>query len=280
MPDHPWQKAAGKAAVRIAITVAARGGRDGTLATVEREGGLNTDTPNVALRERTGRINGNLKIGADITAVQPLLANDLISSPGVKLHGSGFIVTPQQAATLGLGATPGLEKHILPYRNGRDIAQRPRGVMVIDLYPLSAAQVRDRFPKVYQHVAERVKPEREAKVGRSADMAEYARNWWLFGKVRNELRPVLEPLHRYIATVETSKHRFFLFLDANIRPDNMLVCIGCEAANLLAILSSQLHVSWMLALGGTLEDRPRYNKTRILDTFPAAVGQGSHAEAH
>ena len=279
VPDHPWLKAANKAAVRIAMTVAARSEREGTLATVEREGGLNTDTPNVALRERTGRINGNLKIGADITAVQPLLANDLISSPGVKLHGSGFIVTPQQAATLGLGATPGLEKRILPYRNGRDIAQRPRGVMVIDLYPLSAAQVRDRFPKVYQHVAERVKPEREAKVGRSADMAEYARNWWLFGKVRNELRPVLEPLHRYIATVETSKHRFFLFLDANIRPDNMLVCIGCEAANLLAILSSQLHVSWMLALGGTLEDRPRYNKTRILDTFPAAVGQGSHAEA-
>ena len=209
VPDHPWLKAANKTAVRIAMTVAARSEREGTLATVEREGGLNTDTPNVALRERTGRINGNLKIGADITAVQPLLANDLISSPGVKLHGSGFIVTPQQAATLGLGATPGLEKHILPYRNGRDIAQRPRGVMVIDLYPLSAAQVRDRFPKVYQHVAERVKPEREAKVGRSADMAEYARNWWLFGKVRNELRPVLEPLHRYIATVETSKHRFF-----------------------------------------------------------------------
>ena len=279
VPDHPWLKAADKAAVRIAMTVAARGEGEGTLSTVERESGLNTDTPHVELRERTGSINGNLKVGADITAVQPLMANDLISSPGVKLHGSGFIVTPQQAAALGLGTVLGLEDHILPYRNGRDIAQRPRGVMVIDLYPLSADEARDRFPKVYQHVVERVKPEREAKVGRSADMAEYARKWWLFGKVRNELRPVLEPLHRYIATVETSKHRFFQFLDANIRPDNMLVCIACEAASLLATLSSRLHVSWMLALGGTLEDRPRYNKTRILDPFPAAVGQGRHAEA-
>ena len=104
----------------------------------------------------------------------------------------------QQAAALGLGTTPELENHILPYRNGRDIAQRPRGVMVIDLFPLSAEEVRDQFPKVYQHVAQRVKPEREAKVGRSADMAEYARKWWLFGKVRSELRPVLEPLHRYV----------------------------------------------------------------------------------
>ena len=188
-------------------------------------------------------------------------------------------MTPQRAATLGLGATPGLEKHILPYRNGRDIAQRPRGVMVIDLYPLSADEVRDRYPSVYQHVAERVKPEREAKVGRSADMAEYARNWWLFGKVRSELRPVLETLDRYIATGETSRHRFFQFLDAKIRPDNMLVNIGSDDASLLAILSSRLHVAWMLSLGGTLEDRPRYNKTRILDPFPVADNRSSSPDA-
>ena len=129
------------------MTVAAGGEREGTLAMVERESGLNTDTPVVELSERAGRINGNLKIGADITAVQSLMANELISSPGVKLHGSGFIVTPEQASALGLGATPGLEDHILPYRHGRDIAQRPRGVKVIDLYPLSADEVRDPVPK-------------------------------------------------------------------------------------------------------------------------------------
>ena len=270
VPDHPWQKAAGKAAVRIAMTVAARGEGDGTLATVERESGLNTDTPVVELTEREGRINGNLKVGADITAVQPLMANALISSPGVKLHGSGFIVTPQQAAALGLGSTPRLEDHILPYRNGRDLAQRPRGVMVIDLYPLAADEVRDRFPRVYQHVAERVKPEREAKVGRSSDMAEYARNWWLFGKVRNDLRVVLAPLHRYIATVETSKHRFFQFLDANIRPDNRLICIGQSDSFRLSILSSRMHIVWTLAVGGVLEDRPIYTKSSTFSPYPMA----------
>ena len=83
VPDHPWLKAADKAAVRIAMTVAERGQRDGTLATVELESGLNSDTPVVQLKERAGRINGKLKIGADITAVQPLMANDLISSRGV-----------------------------------------------------------------------------------------------------------------------------------------------------------------------------------------------------
>ena len=205
------------------------------------------------------------------------MANALISSPGVKLHGSGFIVTPQQAAALGPGSTPGLEDHILPYRHGRDIAQRPRGVMVIDLYPLAADEVRDRFPKVFQHVAERVRPEREAKIGRSSDMAEYARNWWLFGKVRKELRPVLEPLHRYVATVETSKHRFFQFLDASIRPDNMLVCIGSDAGSLLAVLSSRVNVCWSIEAGGWLGmgNDPRYSKSRTFDPMPFPIGEGS-----
>ena len=280
VPDHPWQKAANKAAVRIAMTVAARGEREGTLATVERASGLNTDTPVVELREREGRINGNLKVGADITAVQPLMANALISSPGVKLHGSGFVVTPQQATALGLGSTPGLEDHILPYRHGRDIAQRPRGVMVIDLYPLSAEEVRDRFPKVYQHVAERVKPEREAKVGRSADMAEYARNWWLFGKVRNELRPILEPLDRYIATAETSRHRFFQFLNANIRPDNKLINVGLNDGSSLSILSSRVHAHWSIYCGNWMGvgNDPVYAKTKTFDPFPFPTNRAAEGQ--
>ena len=272
VPDHPWQKAAGKAAVRIAMTVAARGERDGTLATVERESGLNTDTPVVELTEREGRINGNLKIGADITAVQPLMANALISSPGVKLHGSGFIVTPQEATALGLGTTPGLEEHILPYRNGRDLAQRPRGVMVIDLFPLSADEVRDRFPKVYQHVVERVKPERDN------NRRTYRReNWWLFGENIPIAREYLFSVPRYICTAETSKHRFFQFLDANIRPDNMLVCIGSDAGRLLAVLSSRVNVCWSIEAGGWLGmgNDPRYSKSRTFDPMPFPVGEGS-----
>ena len=245
---------------------------------MERESGLNTDTPVVELTEREGRINGNLKVGADITAVQPLMANALISSPGVKLHGSGFIVTPHQAAALGLGSTPGLEDHILPYRHGRDIAQRPRGVMVIDLFPLSAEEVRDRFPKVYQHVAERVKPEREAKVRpicRHGGIPPGSGGSSARSGVTASGSRAAPPLYRDGRNI--SKHRFFQFLDANIRPDNMLVCIGSDSASLVGdSYSSRLHIAWMLIeLGGTLEDRPRYNKTRIFDPMPFPIWEGS-----
>jgi hypothetical protein len=58
------------------------------------------------------------------------------------------------------------------------------------------------------------------------------------------------------------------FLDVSVLPDHMLVSIGLERPDQLATLSSTTHVAWALAAGGTLEDRPRYNKTRCFETFP------------
>ena len=274
VPDHPWQKAAGKAAVRIAMTVAARGERDGMLATTERESGLNTDTPVVELSEREGRINGNLKIGANLSVVQPLMANESICSRGVALHGSGFIVLPQRAAVLGLGTAPGLEKYILRYRHGRDIAQRPRGVMVIDLFPLSADEVLDKFPKVYQHVVEHVKPERDS------NREEYRRKyWWWFGRKNTLLRNFIQGLPRFITSVETSRHRYFQFLDADIRPDNKLINIGVASGATLCVLSARLHVLWSISTGSWMGvgNDPVYVKSKTFDAFPFPATETAEA---
>jgi hypothetical protein len=261
--DHPWMKSADKAAVRIAMTVAEVGSREGVLAEVVKEAELNSDTPKVGMDEREGKITSHLRIGADLSKAEPLLANELLASPGVKLHGAGFIVTPQEAVGLGLGSVAGLEAHILPYRHGRDLAQRPRGVMVIDLFGLTAKEVRERFPAVYQRVVDRVKPERDQN-----NRAVRRNNWWLFGETAPLYREYTAAIKRYVVTGETAKHRFFQFLGSTTRADNMLLAIGTDRADHLAILSSRLHVHWALALGGTLEDRPRYNKTKCFDPFP------------
>src|ERR1019366_5382721 len=111
IPDHPWTKATrDAAAVRIAMTVAAAGTHEGRLFEVTKEEGLDTDAPNVELRETRGKINSDLTVGADVTKASALQANAFLCSPGVKLHGDGFIVTPAEAQHLGLGRRPGLEK--------------------------------------------------------------------------------------------------------------------------------------------------------------------------
>ncbi len=262
--DHPWTKVTSdSAAVRIAMTVAEAGKRDGKVLEVISESGLDTDDPKITFGEVLGTINSDLTVGIDVTQAAALKASEGLCSPGVKLHGSGFIVTPAEAEHLGLGKRKGLEKHIRLYRNGRDLTGSPRNVMVIDLFGLEALELRERFPEVYQHVLQTVKPERDQN-----NRDSYKRLWWIFGEPRKDLRPALNGLSRYIATVETAKHRIFQFLDAEILPDNMIVCVATKDAGDLGILSSRFHVEWVLAQGGTLEDRPRYTKSHCFDPFP------------
>ncbi|SDW61250.1 class I SAM-dependent DNA methyltransferase [Thiocapsa roseopersicina] len=269
IPDHPWVDAADGAQVRIAMTVGTEGEQEGRLLQVCEEINGDQDEIELRLQERQGRMFADLKTGANVASAQPLRSTFNISSPGVKLHGAGFIVTPEEAQQLGLGSVAGLERHIRDYRNGRDLTQSPRGAMLIDLFGLTADEVRIQFPAVYQWVLERVKPERDAK-GNTKDGAGYAALWWIFGKPRQELRKQLVGLPRHIATVETAKHRTFQFLDAKIMPDNMLINIASDDAAILGVLSSRLHVAWALAAGGRLGvgNDPRYNKTRCFETFP------------
>ena len=155
IPDHPWSDGAGSAAVRIAMTVAERDGRQDAQPVLQRvvaERSASDGVPTVELKRAEGTINADLTIGADPDAALPLRSNSDISSRGVPLHGAGFLVTAEQAGRLGLGKLAGLEGHIRPYLNGRDLTQRRRGMLVLDLFGLSEVDLRTRFPAVYQHV--------------------------------------------------------------------------------------------------------------------------------
>lgn len=265
--DHPWTKAGrDTAAVRIAMTVAVAGRHQGKLCEIVSEADLNTDQPQIEFRERRGWINAGLTIGADVSRAQALRANEGLASRGVPLHGAGFMITPAEASTLGLGRHAGLERHIRHYRNGRDLMARPRGRLVIDLDGLGSHEIRDCFPEVYQHLLRRVKPERDRN-----NEAYRRENWWLFGRRNTDMRSFTANLQRYIATVETAKHRVFQFLDSSILPDNKLIAVGLSDAHALGVLSSRIHESWYLASAGKLGIYERdavYVKSRCFDPFP------------
>jgi len=285
IPDHPWVDSANGAAVRIAMTVGSRASSPASpfaraerveavparlLSVTSEQTGEHGEVA-VTLAETAGLIHADLTVGANVAGAVPLRANENLSNRGVQLFGAGFIVTPEEATLLlplplgegrGEGQRP-VQTIIRDYRNGRDLTDTPRGVKVIDAFGLSAAQLRAQFPAVYQWLLERVKPERDQN-----NRATYRDNWWIHGEPRKVLRKQLTGLPRYIATVETAKHRTFQFLDASILPDNMLVAIASPDAFTLGVLSSRVHITWALVQGGTLEDRPRYNKSRCFETFP------------
>jgi hypothetical protein len=267
IPDHPWVDSSDGADVRIAMTVGNLfiEGSEGRLATVIKESEGSGDGFSVEIATQSGLVHANLSIGANVTSALALQANSKLSTTGVIPHGSGMLVTHGQALALGLESIPELKKHIRPYRNGRDLTDKSRELMVIDCHGLSLSELRSRFPSLCQWLIDHVKPERDAN--RDRDLRE---KWWLHRRNNEDMRRSLQDLSRYISTVMTAKHRVFQFLDASILPDQMLVITASDDAFLLGVLSSRLHVVWALAAGGRLGvgNDPRYNKTRCFEPFP------------
>jgi hypothetical protein len=262
--DHPWTDAG--AAVRIAMTACELDDKENILQfpklgilVGDEEGEIPEERAEKVeiIWKRVEKIFSDLRSGVDILSARKLVSNNNLSSRGVQLIGSGFCVTLDDLQTL--------EPEVIqPYLNGRDLQQNSRDAFVIDLFGLSESDVSIRYPQIYQWLLNRVKPERDQNNRKS-----YRENWWIFGEPRASLRPALKELKRYIATVETAKHRIFVFLNSEIVPDNMLIVISLEDAYSLGVLSSQIHVVWALAAGGDLGgNTPRYNKTRCFDPFP------------
>ena len=269
IPDHPWVDAADGAAVRIAMTVGAAGEGEGCLLSVRDECETDGDERNVTLVESRGSLHADLRIGANLSASVPMLANSRIANRGVQILASGFIVSPEEAERL----DPQKQLSV-PYRNGKDITDRPRGVMALDPYPMSELELRTRAPDVFQWLLTRAKPERDLN-----PRATYRDNWWLFGENQPLMRDSIRQLERFIVTAITARHRMFQFLPREVMPDQALLVVASDDALVLGVLSSRVHVYWSLASGGTLEDRPRYNKSVCFDTFPFPAPTPAQADA-
>ena len=200
IPDHPWIDEVGSADVRVAMTVIAREAQEAVR--------IDVDDQAVAWRElRVSELHVDLSATVDVAgaAQSPLLANRGLSPQGFTLVGQGFVLDGDEARELMAQDSTHLPV-IRPYLSGRDITERPRNQSVIDFGLASEGEARD-LPVLYDIVRNRVKPLRDGNNDRPT-----REKWWLFGRNREELRRALEGLERYIATSETSKHRFFVFL--------------------------------------------------------------------
>ncbi len=272
IPDHPWVDSETGAAVRVSMTVVSSGkampSSAGVLEEVLEETPLEDGSAALRTKLAVGVVQASLRIGVDLSQVFPLEANNGVCSPGIQLYGAGFVVEAEEAADF--AARDGHEPCPLlrPYRNGKDITNRPRNVSIIDTFGWELNELRGRHPALYQHLLERVKPERDQN-----QRAPIRERWWRHGWERPALRVALSSLSRYIVTPETSKHRVFVFLPSEVLPDNMLTSVAVSDAAVLGFLSSRIHVYWSISAGGRLGvgNDPRYTKSACFDPFPFPV---------
>lgn len=266
IPDHPWVDAGDGAAVRIAMTVAERSKATGRLLTVteETKAGPEADGRLVRFDIQKGRIFGNLRIGADVAGAVPLKANERLAIKGMQLNGQGFIL-PDAEANSYLGDYVGIASFLRPYINGADLKDGRRYRRAFDFYPLTQEEVKERFPRAYQHLLDTVKPERDE----NPDPWRKA-NWQWFGRTHKTFREAVHGLARYIGTTRTAKHRLFSFVESDVISESKVVVIAADDPAILAILSSRWHVFWSFVAGGMLGvgNDPTYNHTDAFNPFP------------
>jgi hypothetical protein len=261
VPDHPWVETSDGAAVRVAMTVGEPGGVHGVRQTVVQE----VTTPDhevdaLLSPPAMGRIGPDLRIGRSPAEALSLRSNERIAYWGVKFYGDGFIVTPDEARQL---LDDGDRPLFRPFVSGRDLTSSRRDLVVIDCDGLSESELALNWPRTYQWLLTRVKPVREQN-----PRAFKRERWWIFGENQPGMRAAVAGLARYVASTETAKHRVFHLLLRDVLAEGTVVVIAIDDTFQMGVLSSRVHVTWALAAGGTLEDRPRYNKTVCFDPFP------------
>jgi len=265
VPDQPWTKATrDAAAVRISMTVAEVGKKAGTLAKLSSEIGLETEEPVLEFFFSEGKIHPDLSVGPNISGSKALKSNEGLASMGPALGSRGFVIDKNQKSYLDRTLNEFEKSAIFPLRNGDDLLYTPRGIFVPILSEIdSEEELRQRAPHLYQILREGVYPARS--VDRDPRLRKY---WWKFRRANDDYFGLKSGLRRYAATVETAKHRIFFFVSGGVLVEHGNIAFGTDDAYLLSVMTSKIHVKWSLASGGTLEDRPRYNKVRTFDPFP------------
>ena len=147
--DHPWVDEHGSAAVRVAMSVAALGNAMGKLLTVENETGI---AGYEKFRTSIGVVGANLTVSADLLGTVRLSSNYGLASLGATLIGQGFVLNADERQAL-IDLDPSSEKIIRPYMSGRDLTSGDRALYVIDTYDLSEAELKARYPAIYQHLS-------------------------------------------------------------------------------------------------------------------------------
>jgi type II restriction/modification system DNA methylase subunit YeeA len=228
----------------------------------------------------TARLDGQPveAIHADLTAGHELnltKAQRLLENAGISFMGvtkSGPFDIPQNIA-LGLLKTPSPNGRpatdvIFPSINGADLAKRPSGDWIINFGTLGEADA-SLYEAPFEYALKEIKQARQ-----QSKTAKNRAQWWLFERARPEMFAAFGTQPRYIATCLVAKHRFFVWQNRHVVPENVVIVIARSDDTTFGILHSRFHELWSLRLCTYLGvgNDPRYTPTTTFETFPFPEG--------
>ena len=213
-------------------------------------------------------INANLTTGVDVTTAHILRENANLSFEGPSPKGSfdipAGIARLMLAQPLNVNGKPNSDV-VRRVMSARDIAQNPRGIYTID-FGVMEFEDACQYEMPFGHVEDVVKPQRINN--RLRRRAEY---WWQYGAPATQMRQALQGLSRYIATPRVSKHRLFVWVDAEIMCNDSTDVFASADDYFFGVLHSRIHELWARSKGTQLrevESGFRYTPTTCFETFP------------
>jgi len=235
-----------------------------------------------------GRIGAALSGRFDVTAADPLRANkESDSCDQGQTHGhKGFLLAQEEAKAL-IASDPRSQDVLKPYLTADELlSSNPPapGRYVMDFYPRSMLEARA-YAEAFARIEQAVLPDRQEKANnedkrnrearaenQNARVNHHHRNflnkWWLLSYPRSALMKKLRVLPRYVACGRVTKRPIFVFVDANVNPNDALQVFTLVDDYSFGILQSDIHWRWFVERCSTLKGDFRYTSTTVYESFP------------
>lgn len=214
---------------------------------------------------RVGPVSPWLAVEGRVTgAPKALLANKGIAFTGVYVLGTGFMLSPAKAHQM-LEADARNSEVIFPFLNGEDVNVSPslsaaRFVINFGDRSLETAKT---YEEPFLHIQEYVYPERQ-----KVNDATGREIWWRFLRTRPELRNAIGTRSHVLALSRVSKTVMPARVKSNQVLSDSLVVFATDSYGTQAILSSQVHLAWVLEYSSTLGTTTRYSASHAFESFP------------
>jgi hypothetical protein len=221
-------------------------------------------------------INPDLTTGSNSASAMRLTENEGLCFMGTTKVGAFDIDSVTARSMLLAPINPNGRPNsdvVRPWVNATDITRRPRGMFIIDFGTDMSEADAALYELPFEYIKKHVKPIREANKRET-----YAKNWWLHGEARVDLRRAIKSLSRFILTPSVSKHRLFVWEPVTTVSDHANFVIARDDDYFFGVLHSSIHELWARAQGTQLrevESGFRYTPNSTFDTFPFPYPPGT-----
>lgn len=212
-----------------------------------------------------GRIGSLLSVdGRAQGSPSKLAENSGISFIGSIVLGSGFILTPEEAAEM-IDESPRNSDVVRPYLNGSDLNSQPDSTgtrWIIDFHTRTLEEARS-YTLPFERVRKLVLPQREVN-----NRKVYRDYWWQFAEKQTRMVSGIRKLDRTLVIAQVSKTMMPQFVPTNQVLDGKLVVFVSDSFELFAVLSSSIHVQWSTQYGTTMRNDATYTPSSLFEPFP------------